>query len=58
MKHEVTIIIGDTNAEVGRSKTRYIVGNFRLRERNERGVRLVQYCIHVDFSQRLQEQNN
>lgn len=42
---EVLIIMGDFNAKVGKGREEDIVGHFGLGERNERGERLVQFCI-------------
>lgn len=43
-RHEVTIIMGDFNAKIGRGKVDNIVGKFGLGVRNERGDRLLQFC--------------
>ncbi|CAG9837494.1 unnamed protein product [Diabrotica balteata] len=43
-KHEVTMVMGDFNAKVGRGKVNEIVGNFGLGERNDRGDRLICFC--------------
>lgn len=42
--HEVTLIMGDFNAKLGKGKFEDIVGPFGLGERNERGDRLLQFC--------------
>ena len=42
---ETTIIMGDWNAKVGQEKTGKTVGSFGLGMRNNRGDRLVDWCI-------------
>lgn len=46
---EVTIIIGDLNAKIGRTNLdhdmRQILGSFGLGERNERGEHLLDFCL-------------
>ena len=46
---EVLIIMGDFNAKVGRGKEGDIVGKFGLGERNDRGERLIQFCVENDL---------
>lgn len=43
-KQDVTIIMGDFNAKIGRGEVGDIVGKFGLGARNERGDRLIQFC--------------
>ncbi|XP_039760435.1 craniofacial development protein 2-like [Pararge aegeria] len=47
-QREVTLVIGDLNAKVGRTSDdahlRHLVGRFGIGERNERGERLLQFC--------------
>jgi len=42
--NEVTIVMGDFNAKVGRERDGKIVGNFGLGNRNECGDKLVDWC--------------
>lgn len=42
--NEVTMIIGNFNAKIGKGSNGDIVGLFSLRHRNNRGDRLVQFC--------------
>ena len=46
---EVLIVMGDMNAKVGKGKDDYIVGQHGLGSRNERGDRLVQFCVQRDL---------
>ncbi|KAI5753676.1 hypothetical protein M8J77_002391 [Diaphorina citri] len=41
---DVTIIMGDFNAKVGREAVDGCTGNFGLSDRNERGDRLIEFC--------------
>ncbi|KAH1028346.1 hypothetical protein HUJ05_001707, partial [Dendroctonus ponderosae] len=43
-KQEITIIMGDFNAKVGRGSVPGTTGDFGLGERNERRDRLIQFC--------------
>ena len=43
--NEITIVMGDLNAKIGEGSHRDVVGRFGLGERNERGNRLMQFCI-------------
>ena len=43
--HDVTILMGDLNAKLGRGRVEDIVGPFGLGERNERGDRWAEWCI-------------
>lgn len=43
-KHEVTLVMGDFNAKVGKGKVDDVVGNFGLGVRNDRGDRLIRFC--------------
>lgn len=51
---EITIILGDWNAKIGDTTTddhiRSIVGKFGLGIRNDRGQRLIEFCIEKRFS--------
>ena len=42
---DVLIILGDFNAKVGKENFQNIAGNYGLGKRNERGDRLLQFCI-------------
>ena len=42
---DVLLIIGDFNAKIGNCKYQDLVGNYGLGERNQRGDRLLQFCI-------------
>ena len=42
---EITIVMGDLKAKIGEGSHGDVVGRFGLGERNERGDRLVQFCI-------------
>lgn len=41
---DITIVLGDFNAKVGKSLQNECVGSFGLGERNDRGDRLLQFC--------------
>ena len=45
---EVTVVMDDLNAKIGRGRSGNIVGDFGLGERNERGDRLVEWCSGWD----------
>ncbi|XP_050513133.1 uncharacterized protein LOC126888800 [Diabrotica virgifera virgifera] len=49
-KNELTIIMGDFNAKVGKNRIEDIVGQHGLGEKNERGDRLIQFCREEDFT--------
>jgi hypothetical protein len=42
--HDVSYVIGDTNAKVGKGPTGTVAGPFGLGEQNERGESLIQFC--------------
>ena len=42
---EIVIVMGDFNAKIGKGKQGEVVGPHGLGERNERGERLVEFCI-------------
>lgn len=42
---DILCIMGDLNAKVGKEKHTDIVGNYGLGKRNERGERMIQFCI-------------
>ena len=46
---DVLIIMGDFNAKIGKGAYRDIVGKHGLGERNERGERLLHFCIEKDM---------
>ena len=46
-EREITIIMGDFNANIGHGKVDDLVGEFGLGVRNERGDRLLQLCTEV-----------
>ncbi|KAL0832506.1 hypothetical protein ABMA28_000722 [Loxostege sticticalis] len=52
-KREVTIILGDWNAKVGNTTNddhiRSTVGRFGLGDRNDRGQRLIEFCIEMNL---------
>ncbi|XP_039278804.1 craniofacial development protein 2-like [Nilaparvata lugens] len=48
-KSDVTIVMGDFNAKVGKDKVEAQTGGFGLGERNERGERLIQFCQEKDL---------
>ena len=43
--HDITIVMGDLNAKLGRGRVEDVVGPFGLGERNERGERWAEWCI-------------
>ena len=42
--HEVTVIMGDMNAKVGGERQGSVLGPFGLGERNDRGVKWIDWC--------------
>lgn len=48
-KHEITIIMGDWNAKVGKGATANVTGQYGLGIRNDRGKRLIQFCQEEEF---------
>lgn len=42
---EINIILGDFNAKVGKGKESNVVGSFGLGRRNQRGERLIEFCV-------------
>ncbi|KAL1447433.1 hypothetical protein WDU94_013960 [Cyamophila willieti] len=48
-KGELTFVIGDFNAKVGKGAAGDAVGNYGLGMRNERGDRLIQFCIEQNM---------
>lgn len=46
---EVTIVLGDWNAKVGKEQHEHVVGKFGLGEKNERGERLIQFCTEQNM---------
>ena len=49
-KHDLNLIIGDFNAKVGQGRTNNNVGDYGLGTRNERGERLIQFCIEENLT--------
>ena len=47
---EITIVMGDLNAKIGEGSRGDVVGRFGLGEGNERGNRLIQFCIQNNLS--------
>lgn len=43
-KHDLNKIMGNFNVKIGKGKCGNIIGPFGLRDRNERGDRLEQFC--------------
>ena len=43
-KQDILFIIGDWNAKVGSQETPGVTGKFGLREQNEAGQRLIEFC--------------
>ena len=41
---EITLVVGDLNAKVGRGRSGEVVGNYGLGQRNERGDRWMEWC--------------
>lgn len=41
-KKDLTVVLGDLNAKIGKAKTNHLVGNFGLGLKNKRGDRLIQ----------------
>ncbi|XP_030746013.1 craniofacial development protein 2-like [Sitophilus oryzae] len=48
-KHEVTIVMGDFNAKIGRRGVVDVIGEHGLGQRNERGERLVEFVQEKDI---------
>ncbi|XP_047985756.1 craniofacial development protein 2-like [Leguminivora glycinivorella] len=46
---DMIIILGDMNAKIGRGAVGKTVGDYGLGERNERGDRLLQFCVEKDL---------
>jgi hypothetical protein len=44
-KEDVSIVMGDFNAKVGAGSVDGVVGNYGLGSRNERGDKLIEFCI-------------
>ena len=42
---DIVIVMGDFNAKIGKRKQGEVVGPHGLGERNERGERLIEFCI-------------
>lgn len=49
-KEEITVILGDFNAKVGKGRVEDVCGEYGLGLRNERGDRLVQFCQEEDMT--------
>lgn len=49
-KGEITIVLGDFNAKIGKNATKEISGHYGLGERNARGERLIQFCAEHHLS--------
>ncbi|XP_042877372.1 craniofacial development protein 2-like [Penaeus japonicus] len=43
-QHEITLVMGDLNAKIGKGRYEDIVGNFGLGNRNERGDTWIEWC--------------
>ena len=43
--HDITLVMGDLNAKLGRERVEDIVGPFGLGDRNERGERWAEWCV-------------
>ena len=48
-KNDMLIMMGDLNAKVGAGHTSEVFGNFGLGERNDAGLRLVDFCLANDL---------
>lgn len=48
-KHEITLIMGDWNAKVGKGATEDVTGEYGLGIRNDRGNRLIQFCQEEEY---------
>ncbi|KAI5743722.1 hypothetical protein M8J77_021435 [Diaphorina citri] len=48
--NEVTVILGDFNAKLGKGADGAVIGKFGLGNRNERGETLAQFCKENEFS--------
>ena len=42
---DVVVVMGDFNAKIGKGRQQDIVGDFGIGTRNERGERLLQFCL-------------
>lgn len=49
-KEGITMILGHFNAKVGQGNVANIVGEYGLGTRNERGNKLVQFCLKEKFT--------
>lgn len=49
-KGEITIVLGDWNAKIGKGQYEWAVGKFGLGERNDRGERLLQFLLNKIYS--------
>lgn len=47
---DITIIMGDFNAKIGKGRVDDIIGDFGLGIRNERGDRLIEFCQEHDMA--------
>lgn len=47
---EVTSLLRDFNAEIGKRKDKHIVGNHGVGTRNEREEEFVQFCKEIQFA--------
>lgn len=46
---DILIVMGDLNAKVGKGKYKDIVGDYGLGSRNERGNRLIEFCVQHEL---------
>lgn len=49
-KGEITVVLGDFNAKIGKGKEGDVCGQYGLGVRNTRGQRLVQFCVEQQLS--------